>query len=553
MNFSEFLQPAIFALTGKPGAGKSYFATRCIIAEITKGNNRTIVTNVPINREKLRAYVKKDFHLYDLETFTDNRFFFTNRGHYNIQIENTADNVDFGELLQDDDDGVLFIIDEAHLYFNARNWKHMQGATLSYITFIRHIGDTCIYMCQKFSDIDSQFRGKTQAFHYLRNLAKERYGWFKRGDGFRCYQYLEESHIQNHGSSTDNAVQDFSYPFKLDVAECYNTSLFNKAHDKKYKVKGIPLKYVFYFASIAVIAILIWIYNGGLRNTFNAAIPDMVKVQTDEVSTTASAMENTPGNYSTDQYVSLPPPDPLIFTEVPKYTFADQASQITNEPFSSFTEDQLIKRKKYWLGESIKTKISFFSDKDSSDNKKGFGFQFYWQKFREFNSASIYLENGLYEMQTPFFKGFATYVKDSGIGVALKDTEVILKENVPFTLKHGFQLPYEQSYSTQGVIRSSRSYQQVGFELTLVYEMIDDLRLLRIEVENSDVLDISATSPILQTFSAQNVLDVQKGITYLIADFNSQTKQKQSGFLKSSNYESTINNKIFLSFGQTDI
>ena len=37
MNFDEFLQPAIFALTGKPGAGKSYFATRCIIAEILKG------------------------------------------------------------------------------------------------------------------------------------------------------------------------------------------------------------------------------------------------------------------------------------------------------------------------------------------------------------------------------------------------------------------------------------------------------------------------------------------------------------------------------------
>ena len=51
MDFSEFLQPAIFGLTGKPGAGKSYFATRLIIAEIKKGKNRPIVTNVPINKK----------------------------------------------------------------------------------------------------------------------------------------------------------------------------------------------------------------------------------------------------------------------------------------------------------------------------------------------------------------------------------------------------------------------------------------------------------------------------------------------------------------------
>lgn len=541
MNFSEFLQPAIFALTGKPGAGKSYFATRCIIAEILEGNNRTIVTNVPINRQKLREYVKKDFNLYDLATFSDNRFFFTNRGHYNIQIENASENQDFGKLLQDDDDGILYIIDEAHLYFNARNWKHMMGATLSYITFIRHIGDTCIYMCQKFSDIDSQFRGKTQAFHLLRNLSKERYGWFKRGNGFRCYQYQEESHISSHGSSTDTCSQDFTYPFKIKIAECYNTSLFNKSHDKKYKVKGIPIMYVVYLIICCVLGLAIWGYNGGIRSLFKMFTPDMVKLESFE------SFERVDFNEKPD----LNSPsfiDDFIISEVPVYTFQSGDSKVS-DPFLSLPKEEMIKKKLYWLGESIKTKISFFSEKEDSRDNRDFGIDFSWNEFAKINSVNLSASDGLYNIQTPVFNVFASWIDEMGTGIALKETDVILKENIPFELNHGFQIPYDQSFATQGVIKSSRGYQQVGFVLRLVYEKIDELQLLRVEVENSDVLDISAKSPILQTFSATNVLDVQKNITYLIADFNSQTHQKQKGFLKSTNYESSINNKIFISFG----
>ena len=135
----------------------------------------------------------------------------------------------------------------------------MPQATISYITTIRHVGDSLIWMCQKFSDIDSQIRAKTQAFHLLRNLSKEKLGWFKRGTGFRCYQYQEEHHISNHGSITAQASQDFSYPFDLKIAECYNTSLFNKSHDKKYKVKGIPLKYLIYFLISLFLGALYWI------------------------------------------------------------------------------------------------------------------------------------------------------------------------------------------------------------------------------------------------------------------------------------------------------
>lgn len=547
MNFSEFLQPAIFALTGKPGAGKSYFATRCIIAEIVKGNNRTIVTNVPINRTKLRDYVKKDFNLYDLETFTDNRFFFSNRGHYNLTIDNASENLDFGQILQDDDEGVLYIIDEAHLYFNARNWKHMLGATLSYITFIRHIGDTCIYMCQKFSDIDSQFRGKTQAFHLLRNLDKERFGMFKRGSGFRCYQYLEESHISTHGSTINNAVQDFTYPFKLAIAECYNTSLFNKGHDKKYKVTGIKLNHALAFLVVLLLGFLYWVYQGGIGDIFNVATDSILNKSEDEEFTDSSSSQVSEIVHTSKSfnYTESEPIEDLFFIEIPKHSFPNESS----EPFERVPTDVADVKNQYYFGDSIQTSLSFFADKDTSDNRKEIGFDLYWGEFTNANRSYFQSNSGLFNLSTPMFKGFLSYVKDNSYGISLKETEVILKENVPFILKHGFQIPQTQTYATQGVLRTSRSYQQVGFEIILIYEKIKEVNFLKIEVVNSDVLDISAENPILQTFSASNVLDVSLGKTYLIADFNSQTQQKQKGFLKSSNYETTINNKIFLSFG----
>lgn len=543
MNFSEFLQPAIFGLTGKPGAGKSYFATRLIIAEITKGKNRPIVSNVPINKKKLRDYVGKDFYYYPLETYTDNKAFFSNRGYYHIEVDDLGANVDFKPLLKEDDEGVLFIIDEAHLYFNARNWKMMPQATISYITTIRHVGDSLIWMCQKFSDIDSQIRGKTQAFHLLRNLEKEKLGMFKRGTGFRCYQYLEEAHISAHGTQTARSAQDFTYPFEIKVAECYNTSLFNKAHDKKYRIKAIPLNYVVYFGISCFVALLYWVFDGGFSKTISFLTPDMAKVNKVE---NVEIIESNETYSSSNAFELLPAQDPLVDVvqyETPVKTFDSQ------ELFQPLSDKDLKRYDDYWFGLRRKCKITFISDKVTSEDSLDFSFGAFWNKFAELNQIDLRTENGVWQVRTPYFTSFISYIKDSGQGANLKEIDVILKENVICELEHGYQIPVESSVATQGVIRTQRQYMDVGFKLNLVMESIRTNELLKINIENSDVMDLASDYPILQTFRSNNVLDVDDSMTYQIADFKSVSSQVSKGIFKKSKLEDLVTNKIFITYG----
>ena len=544
MDFSEFLQPAIFGLTGKPGAGKSYFATRLIIAEITKGKNRPIVTNVPINKAKLRDYCKKDFYLYPLETYTDNKAFFTNRGNYKLKDINLDANIDFAEHLQEDDEGVLFIIDEAHLYFHARNWKHMPQATISYITTIRHAGDSLIWMCQKFTDIDSQIRGKTQAFHLLRNLSKEKLGWFKRGSGFRCYQYLEECHISSHGGDIQRAAQDFTYPFKLEIAECYNTSLFNKSHDKKYKVSGINLKYVIYAIILVFCGLLYWVAQGGIQDTIASVIGIDKVVETSSVD---MKMEDNSTIPARDPFEDIEVVPDLFWKEVP--TLFNAGSEVQATPWEFIEDADYERKKQYWFGIRRKCKLTFISDKSTQENKTDFSFGLNWERFAQLNNISLVQQNGIWQMQTGYFNSFVSFIRDNGQGANLKETDIILKENVDFELVHGYQLPYEDSFATQGVVRSTRNYKEVGFQLKLLMQEIDGRELLQVVVENTDVMDITSDEPILQNFRTTNVLDVMDGMTYQLADFRSMTSQISKGIFKKSDYSTEITNKIFISYG----
>ena len=539
MDFDEFLQPAICAVTGKPGAGKSYFSTRLIIEEI-KRENRNIITNIPINKKALREHVGKDFYIYELATFTDNRFFFTQRGDYSYELEEgEQETIDFSKYLRDDDNGCVYIIDEAHLYFNSRNWKFMAQATLSFFTFIRHCGDTLIYLTQKFSDVDSQLRGKTQSFNLLRNLSKERFGWFKRGSGFRVYQYLREKDIENY----DNAVQDFSYGFDKKVGACYQTSLFNKKRDEHYKIKGITLKQVGVAVFLLLGGVVYWVASGGWLDAVDSLVPQIGDaaelIEVDSTELQAKAIE-VPGKDPFFREVT-----DMVEYEVPAGVFPNLGQRFqTLTPATVKQYDSLI------FGEKRVCKLSFFVENQSKERGIDVSFNALWSQFAKINNLSAAFSSFNGTVQTDIFSGFLTYARNNSDGSTLKEVTLILKESIPCTLSQGYEIPMARTVGTQGVLQTNYEYRKVGFDLVMVTEIIDDRELLSINVKNTQVLDSAAQVPVMLSFNSENVYEVTKGQTYEIALFDSKIQEKNKKLMGTKTVTRNVVNRVFLSYGQ---
>jgi len=539
MNFSEFLQAGIIGCFGKPGAGKSYFATKVILEEV-KGENRPIVTNVPIKAEEVQKQTGKQPYIYQLETFTNNMFFFTQRGDYKIDLPEFEKDeaVNFNSFLKEHDEGVLYIIDEAGLYFNARNWRYMQGSTMSYFTFIRHVGDTCLWLSQNYTDVDKQIRGKTQTFNLMRNLSKERYGWFKRGTKFKVYQYVTEHAIDN---STMKPQQEMSYVFDKKIAACYQTSLFNKKRDEKHKVKGIPLPWIFGGAVVLVLGFMYWISTGGIRSITSGVFPQASSSETTSETLSAQVASNI-----------LPVADPFKpAKEVPtvSYEYPFQTFVGYEQPFGEIAEDQKERMDDFFFGIRRYCTLTFISESQNNSKELDFSFSAILDKFTDAENYSIGYSGGTFALASNVFQGAVKYVRDRGTGQKIKTVKVIVKENVPFKLHHGFEIPLQKSIAIQGTLQTSVDYKEIGFDLELILEATDKGELLKVYVKNNEVIDITAPIPVLASFENSNVFQVKEGMTYEIADFNSMETDQYKGILRKRDATRSMHNHVYISYG----
>ena len=65
----------------------------------------------------------------------------------------------------------------------------------------------------------------------------------------------------------------------------------------------------------------------------------------------------------------------------------------------------------------------------------------------------------------------------------------------------------------QGVIQTQTQFKQVGFQLDLIFQSIEENEMLKVSLTNSDVMDMTSDVPVLQTFFSENIIDV-KPINY---------------------------------------
>lgn len=218
---------AIKAISGKPGGGKSMFATKLIIEELVHGS-RCVVTNLPLRLPELNAYLQekypeKTINLFERVFMLDDDQagqFWLHRGPESsgvFVLEKETGKMTY--TVSGKPAGVMFVIDEIHNYFNAREWMKTGKGALYYLSQHRKLGDDVIWVTQSIGNVDKQFRSMTQDYTYIRNLGKERFGFFRSFPLFLRQTYLDPA--------TATSSPMMTTTFTLDVkgiASCYDTA-----------------------------------------------------------------------------------------------------------------------------------------------------------------------------------------------------------------------------------------------------------------------------------------------------------------------------------------
>jgi len=258
-------------VSGKPGGGKSYYSLRLIVDELVRGK-RNIVTNLSVKIPDLAEYLAKK---YDGNTFgiserlrvlTENetaQFWLYPCKHFSItktiEIVVRKDRIsrpDFGE--REPYGGTLFVIDEIHLYFNARNWQSTGEDCLFYLSQHRKLGDDIVAVTQHINNVDKQFRSIAQDFSYVRNMAKERMGLFRLPS-----KMIRQTYSQPRTGSMGEKAQE-TVMMTLDItglANCYDTAagvgiLSRSGSDTKERKRG--LSFAWLLLGVLLAGGLIW-------------------------------------------------------------------------------------------------------------------------------------------------------------------------------------------------------------------------------------------------------------------------------------------------------
>lgn len=224
----------IHVILGKPGSGKSLYATSRLIDELVHGE-RNVVTNLPLKPDRLNEYLQERYpnvncRLLDrLRILSDDEM----REFWKFRGPDWAGD-------KDGANGVAYFLDEAHIAFNARDWANLGRGALHYLSQHRKLGDIVWPITQAPGNLDKQFRSVAEDFTVLRNEYTAKFGVFRGRGRFVRKTYLSEPSGNAEPFETASFVLD-----KDGIASCYDTAKGIGVHGNKADIgrraKGIPI------------------------------------------------------------------------------------------------------------------------------------------------------------------------------------------------------------------------------------------------------------------------------------------------------------------------
>lgn len=299
---------------GTNGSGKSLYGVYQLLHELRRGK-RPIVTTLPIDIPALNDYCQRTWPKETIDVTrrvvvinkAQLQHFWRFRG-FSPADEYGCALLERGPYGDDTwlspDDGVLYILDEVQVGFNAREWQKAGPEFCAYQSQHRHFGDDVIAISPASALVDKQFRVLAGECVVLANLYKMRVGIWKapRKIVYKVFQNAPpmpgEEHIHKGDIHIDAAG----------LAACYKTQeglgIAGKQADKGQESRGIP--WYFGLAGAGAAGVFAWVVLHFALTRGTAAAMGLVRV-----SRPAPAMTNlihhVPGADAVKVGISVPP------------------------------------------------------------------------------------------------------------------------------------------------------------------------------------------------------------------------------------------------------
>lgn len=269
---------------GKTGSGKSYLCVKEII-DFLRDTNAYINTNLPLDLGELNAYMARKYSELGVDVIgrvrildaaeTAEFYLHRERGNDLEPVTKAQEKLlqypDFEGAAQKSGRPVVYVIDEAHIHFDAREWAKV-GLTLNYFAsqhekFSTHI----IFVTQFLKQVELRLREHATQFTECTNHALRNILVFKQPSYFTANVTYKAPPCPPESTTR--------YTLDRDIAKCYRTTggvgVAGQLSGRFYKKrKGLPI----WTAPIVILLIITalvygpsWLIKKGTETALGAA------------------------------------------------------------------------------------------------------------------------------------------------------------------------------------------------------------------------------------------------------------------------------------------
>jgi len=238
----------ISIVTGIPGTGKSYYLVRVIIDELLNGN-KFVVTNLPIVPHKLHEYCVKRSPSFDINTRLrllkpeEVSVFYLHRTqnvHADLRAPTRESSLAGVHVDYSNTSPVLFVIDEAQIQFDSREWTKTGPELTFYNSQHRKLLDDVYFATQDERLIETRIRSFAEQFIYCQNGVMDRlWTYFRQTAKFT----VKSRRKPLVGGQNKDWNWTETYALDLEVASCYDTSagtaIAGRLTHEKRKTRGL--------------------------------------------------------------------------------------------------------------------------------------------------------------------------------------------------------------------------------------------------------------------------------------------------------------------------